>query len=344
MQTLFKFMKMILEIALLMLLYYTISNFLPICKIEGHCWFLVIILVLLFNYNFISTLSIPEKPKQGKNLFNIYYINNPKVFEICMLINNKRKLQEELSIKNEKSQKKAFSLNGILTQNKASLTPTIANEKSTVKTYEYKELQEIKETNSTYLSEIIKKCKNINDEKLTNGSLVKIDNVKLQIINKNEIAQINSMISGIFKDSNISTVSDGQTFNINVNAIANILLKDYKYSLKGKINNTNFYISIPIKSEKEFENDYSIYDLEIGKVNIIGIYKTNEYEYKNNSTYNYLQEIGEIEQTIGDELLKSNTPKINTKSKDKSLKDKAIYIDLIAIIQDLDITGDDDNA
>ena len=63
------------------------------------------------------------------------------------------------------------------------------------------------------------------------------------------------MLSGIFKESNISTISDGQTLNIDINAIGNILLKDYKYSLKGKIKNTEFYISIPIKTEKEFEND-----------------------------------------------------------------------------------------
>ena len=45
-----------------------------------------------------------------------------------------------------------LSLGGNLIKEKSSLTPTIANENSTVKTYEYKELQEIKETNSTYLS------------------------------------------------------------------------------------------------------------------------------------------------------------------------------------------------
>ncbi len=344
MQTVFKFLKMIFEVILIMVIYYITGNFLPIIhKVEILCWVAVIILILLFNYNFISTLFIRKEQSQEKNLFNIYYINNPKVFEICMLINNKRKSQTELSIKDEESQKKTLSLGGNLIKEKSSLTPTIANENSTVKTYEYKELQEIKETNSTYLSEVIKKCKKIDDKNLANGTLVKIDNVKLQIINKNEIAQINSMMSGIFKGNNISTVSDGQTFNIDINAISNILLKDYKYSLKGKINDNEFYISIPIKAENEFENDYSIYDLEIGKVNIIGIYRTNEYNYKNNSTFNYLQEIGENEQLIGDELLKSNTPKINEKNEKKKVKNNAIYIDLIAIIQDLDITGDEDN-
>lgn len=344
MQIVIKFLKILLEITLIIILYYIVGKFFPIIlKASTLCWISVIIIIILFNYNFISTLFIKKELKEKTNLFNIYYINHPKVFEICMLINNKRKSQEELSIKDEETQKMSLSLGGNIIKNKNYLVPGISNENLATKTYEYKELQEIKETNSTYLSEIIKKCKSIEDKHIANGSLVKIDDIQLQIVNKEEIAQINSMLSGIFKDSNISTVSDGQTLNIDINAIGNILLKDYKYSLKGKIKNTEFYISIPIKTEKEFENDYSIYDLEVGKVNVIGIYRTNEYEYKNNSTFNYLQEIGENEQYMEDDLLKSNTPKMNKINEKKSQKTKAIYIDLIAIVQDLDIIGVDEN-
>ena len=81
-----------------------------------------------------------------------------------MLINNKRKSHQELSIKDEETQKKSLSLGGTFSKNSVSVMPTIANENSNIKTYEYKELQEIKETNSTYLSEIMNKCKNINDK------------------------------------------------------------------------------------------------------------------------------------------------------------------------------------
>lgn len=344
MQTFIKFIKIIFEISFIMILYYITGTFLPVIyKVSILCWVAVIIIVLLFNYNFLIKLFIKEEQKEKNDLFNIYYINHPKVFEICMLINNKRKSKEELSIKDEETQKMTLALGGNIIKDKNSFSPSISNENSATKTYEYKELQEIKETNSTYLSEIIKKCKKIDDKQVSNGSLVKIDDVQLQIVNRDEIAQINSMLSGIFKDSNISTVSDGQTLNIDINAIGNILLKDYKYSLKGKINNNEFYISIPIKTEKEFENDYSIYDLEVGKVNIIGIYRTDNYEYKNNSTFNYLQEIGENGHYMEDDLLKSNTPRRKTKNAKKNDKNKSIYIDLIAIVQDLDIKGVADN-
>lgn len=344
MQIVIKFFKILLEIVLILILYHIVGKFFPIIlKVSVLCWISIIIIVILFNYNFISTLFIKKEIKEKNSLFNIYYINHPKVFEICMLINNKRKSQEELSIKDEETQKMTLSLGGNILKNKNYLAPGMSNENLSTKTYEYKELQEIKETNSTYLSEIIKKCKSIEDKDIANGSLVKIDDVQLQIVNKEEIAQINSMLSGIFKDSNISTVSEGQTLNIDINAIGNILLKDYKYSLKGMLKNTEFYISIPIKTEKEFENDYSIYDLEVGKVNVIGIYRTDEYEYKNNSTFNYLQEIGENEQYMEDDLLKSNTPKMNKKIEKKSNKNKSVYIDLIAIVQDLKIIGVDEN-
>lgn len=337
-------LKIFLEITFLIIVYYIIGSFLPsIFNSTVLCWIAIIIIVFLFNYNSVSEIFIGKEKNVNKNLFNIYYINYQKVFEICMLINNKVKLKEEISFKNEETHKIGLSLGGKLTKNSSSLSPSISDDNSSIKTYEYKELQDIKQTNATYLSEIIKKCKTINDKNLINGSLVKINNVKLQIINKDEIAQINSMLSGIFNGNNISTINDGQSFNIDINAIGNILLKDYKYSLKGEINGTDLYISIPIKAEKEFENDYSIYDLEIGKVNIIGIYRTNEYKYKNNSTFNYLQEIGENSQYLGENLLRSNTPKNKERKEKSNNNNNSIYIDLIAIIQDLDIIGVDDN-
>ena len=68
------------------------------------------------------------------------------------------------------------------------------------------------------------------------------------------------------------------------------MLKDYKYYLMCEKDTEKFYIDIPMKAEKEFENEYSIYDLEIGKVNIIGIYRTDKYDPKNKTTFSKLQE------------------------------------------------------
>lgn len=340
----FNYFKILLKIAMILITYFIIAKFIPII-LKASTLFIIdtVIVVILSNYDFLISTFIKKEKKDRKKLFNIYYINYPKAFEICMLINNKRKSKEELSVKDEERRDFSLSLGGSLVNNKPTMIPGISNENVSTKTYEFRELQEIKETNSIYISEIIKKCKSIEEEGVSNGSLVKIDDVKLQIVNKDEIAQINSVLSGIFKDSNISTVSNGQTLNIDINAIGNILLKDYKYSLKGKKENVEFYISIPIKTKKEFENDYSIYDLEVGKVNVIGIYRTDEYEYKNNSTYNYLQEIGEKDLYMEENLLKSNTCNNKKEKRKNNAKKETVYIDVIAIIQDLDITGGPEN-
>lgn len=339
--------KAIIHLLILILVLNIIQEFFPIIKnIKWYFYIIAFLLVILAHINNVFTIFKKTKLKKIK-LFNIYYINYSKVFEICMLINNERKETEESTYKNEYTNRYNIDSGGLIKNQALDITPKVSKENSNTKTYEYKELQKIINTNSTYLSEIIDVCKNINDSNIKNGDLVKIDNIKLEIINKSEIAQINSMISGVFNGNKIPTDSDGQSFNIDVNAITNILLKDYKYNLKGKTNDSKeFYISIPIKAEKEFENNYSIYDLEIGKVNIIGVYRTNDYTYDETSTFGYLQKIGNENITttiLGDELIKSNFhSKEKTKDKAKKVLEKH-YIDLIAIVQDLQIKGENDN-
>lgn len=333
-------LKMISEFLICIIVYNCLKKyFLSLENIKWYYYFLSIVSVGLININEIFDMF--SNIKRDKNeLFNIYFINYQKVFEICMLIDNTIKEKAEISYKNEQFNKHSLGVTAKINKN-MKLSPTANFENANTKTYEYKEMQEIKNTNSTYLSKIIEVCKYKN---LKNGTLIKINNVKLEIINKEEIAQVNSMLSGIFNGNTIPTDSNGQTFNLDINAITNMLLKDYKYNLKGKCEELGeFYISIPIKAEKEFENDYSIYDLEIGRVNIIGIYRTDKYQYnKENNTFNYLVGIGDQQNNVGgDELKKSNTK--SSPKKEKNNNYELPYIDLIAIVQDLDIKGGQDN-
>lgn len=350
MEKFFSSIKMILEYVLSLLVFKMIAFIFPkVSKISILFYISLAIFIVLANYKGFKALFSKKKGEivSSKNLFNIYYINFNKVYEICMLINNERKEQKEYHYQDTNVDKENITFGLNLSKNSNALTPTYSNENIKTKLNEYKEIQQIKETNSTYLNEIIDKCQiigNNNSKKeiknLSNGELVKIKNVKLKILNESEIAQATSMVSGIFNNNSISTSSNGQTFNINIDAIGNILLKDYKYNLVGTVGNTRLYISIPIKANKEFENDYSIYDLEIGKVDLIGICKDCDYNYENNSTFNYLQKLGEIEENSGDELLKSNS-----KSKKSNTKEnhKGMYIDLIAITQDLQINKEKNN-
>lgn len=333
--------KILIEIIICMIAFFCLTQYYnSLNNIKYQCYGLIVLIIAWLNINGIFEVFNIKKEKI-KKLFNIYYINYQKVFEICMLIDNTIKEKAEISYKNEQTDKQLIGLKGEINK-RMKLSPNANFENSTTKSYEYKEMQEIKNTNSTYLSKIIDVCENDNLNKIENGTLVKLNNVTLEIINRKDIAQVNSMLSGVFNGNTVPTDSDGQTFNLNINAITNILLKDYKYNLKGNCEKLGeFYVSIPIKAEKEFENDYSIYDLEIGKVNIIGIYRTDKYKCSSeNNTFDYLVGIGNQEShMVGDEL-KSSTTKITSK-KDKNVKKELPYIDLIAIVQDLEINGGD---
>ncbi len=243
-------------------------------------WVGIIIFALIILYLDLKEVEI-NPTDDFKELFNTYYINYPKVFEIAMLINNKIKINAEESIKKQKGYKQSYGIESSFNTKKLPIKGDLGGEYSELTNHEYKEIQEIKNTNSTYLREILKKCKKVeNLEDLQNGDLVKIDNVKLKIWNNEEILQANSIISGAFNGNTVDTYSDGQAFKINVNSLTNMILKDYKYYLMCTKGKEKFYIDIPMKAEKEFENEYSIYDLEIGLVNIIGIYRTKNYDPK----------------------------------------------------------------
>ena len=302
-------------------------------------WLGVIIFGLIILYFDLKEIEI-EPIDDSKELFNTYYINYPKVFEIAMLIDNKIKINAEESIKKQREYKQNYGIESSFNINKLPIKGDLGGEYSELTNHEYKEIQEIKNTNSTYLREILKKCKKVeNLNNLHNGDLVKIDNVKLKIWNNEEILQANSIISGAFNGNTVNTYSDGQAFKINVNSLTNMILKDYKYYLMCTKAEEKFYIDIPMSAEKEFENKYSIYDLEIGLVNIIGIYRTEYYDPENKTTYSKLQELGNKQNIEIDEMKSSRETKEN---RQESIKlGKAPYIDLIAIIQDLSFENGD---
>ena len=109
--------KIILQIALGIVLFNMVKIFMPILsKIEYYYYFVIIGAIVLFHINNIFILFKKATDKQIK-LFNIYYINYSKVFEICMLINNKRKEKEEFSFRDEYSNKYSIGATGKITKN-----------------------------------------------------------------------------------------------------------------------------------------------------------------------------------------------------------------------------------
>lgn len=67
--------------------------------------------------------------------------------------------------------------------------------------------------------------------------------------------------------------------NVNLPTLLEVLFKDSAYILEGVLPEKRFgstekiIIKIPMQAENEMENQYSLSDLEIGKVTVVGIYR-----------------------------------------------------------------------
>lgn len=273
--------------------------------------------------------------------FNIYYLNFNKVYEIAMMINNiiPEKLEKERSMKKEFYKKKNYSTEASLESEEylAKIKAVSSNEKGSSSTTSNKMIEtlNVKTTKSILLREIEGKCKKYDEKTIHEGDLVKIDNVKLTIYEQNNLREIQLLRKDALKGFSVQ--------GLDVNNLISSMLSDYCYVLTGKVDNNEreIILKIPMELNNEFENKYNVYDLLIGKVSIIGVYKEgvsgNEIY---DSTFQYFTNIGESQQkqNIG-KVLKSNEEVKIEKSNNKisSLQnDKYNFIDIIGIIQNIE--------
>ena len=133
---------------------------------------------------------------ESKKVFNIYYINFSKVYEISMMLNNVilSSIQRENSSSSENSS--SVSAN-------ASISTALKN-LATIKSYMSGQLTEkktsssimvesldVKTTKSILLKQIDKRSKVINDFTMcSEGDLIKVDNVNLQILNEENLREL----------------------------------------------------------------------------------------------------------------------------------------------------------
>ncbi|MBS9525935.1 hypothetical protein KI659_18080 [Litoribacter alkaliphilus] len=278
-------------------------------------------------------------------IFNIYYINFPKVYEIKMMLNNMvlagQQVEKDKNIEGEAylKTKLGFSILDLFKLGEAEAGGNLksSGSKKVLETFE------IKTTKSLILDEVIRKSKIFTDRKdLKEGELVKIDNVKLSLENEDELRIVKFINSGALKD----LVAPG-TNGIDINNLFNSMFKDYAYKIKGETSGTEikFLIKIPLTFESEFESSYSVDDLFVGKVSIVGLYKGKIKIDDLKNSFQYFQELGELQnafpKAIEDEEIEEshyNTP-TNPSFKFKSSGDENEYhyIDLLAIIQNVNI-------
>ena len=283
-----------------------------------------------------------DRPKSKD--FNIYYLNFSKVYEIAMMINNVilTKIERDQSSSFEEqygftssisAQGTKHFLDGIKSSISADAKETSISSSKVV------ESLDVKTTKSILLRRVIEQCTATQSlEAFSEGDLVKIDNVKLELLNEESLRQFLILRRDALKGMRVE--------GMEVNNLVGSMLQDYAYILRGTICSEKqeetaieIIIKIPMEIQNEFENKYSINDLLIGHVSIVGIYKGKvKEEFITSNTFTYFQEAGERKEAqVGDEkkIIKSNSYPIAQETYTAEHIDSYHFVDTLAIIQDV---------
>lgn len=284
-----------------------------------------------------------QEEKKSRD-FNIYYLNFSKVYEIAMMINNVILTKIETDKSSSFEEQYGFTssisaqgtkefLDGIKASISADARETSASSSKVV------ESLDVKTTKSILLRRIIEQCATIESVKeSTEGDLVKIDNVKLELLNEESLRQFLILRRDALKGMRVE--------GMEINNLISSMLQDYAYILKGTIYDkramkamSEIIIKIPMEIQSEFENKYNINDLLIGHVSIVGIYKgIIEEEFITSSTFTYFQEASSRrkaqEETVN-KIIKSNTKTTSRKTAEKKSRAEYHFVDTLAIVQDV---------
>lgn len=278
-------------------------------------------------------------------IFNIYYINFPKVYEIKMMLSNIISLGKEKQTENSegndieiRSKLGARFLNFFGAELEGKAKSTGSDSQKVLETFE------IKTTKSIILDEVIDKSRSISTlDDIKEGELIQISNVNLSLENEAELRIVKMFTSGSFKGLNIPGAN-----GFDITNLFNSMFKDYAYKMKGELDgfDEELLIKIPITFESEFESSYSVDDLFIGKVSIIGLYKGKIKIDSLRNSFEFYKDLGEftnlqnVTSHPDDEIQDSQYSKDDQKYTFKSSKfnDKEYhYIDLLAIVQNVSI-------
>ncbi len=280
-------------------------------------------------------------------IYNIYYINFDKVYEIKMMLSNiittVREVESNTQKGNDdelKAKVGAKFLNLFSGEAGGSNKTSLSDSRKVLETFE------IKMTKSIILNEIIQKSNLVVDfNGLDEGELIKLDNVKLSLENEAELRTVKLFSNGTFKGMVIPGAN-----GLDINNIFNSMLKDYAYKIKGVIkDNERILIKVPLSFENEFESSYGVDDLFIGKVSIVGIYKGKIKINTLRNSFQFFQKIGSLQglnTNVEDkEILESQyTNDTSTESYYPFVSDddeiEYHYIDLLAITQNVNFKND----
>lgn len=283
-------------------------------------------------------------------MFNLYYINYAKAFEIAMQIDNK--ILEKKIVDNEVDkrgegdvgvQARVPLLDRILPSFSAGIRYTVSKADKTSDTLK------VISTKSTILELIMDKAveiKKIKNSKV--GNLIKLKDIQLSIDNIDDMMGAKVLLSGILKQVPVDGLG-----NVDISDMIEVMLKGVSYIVVGEIPQKvelegkapkKLLIKIPLQMGNEMESLYSISDLEIGPVTIVGIYR-GIFPYKEiRRQADVLKQFDNVPNKSVDDITynieKDDGTRTPTYSKSfgkigEEDNDKIHFIDVIAIVQDL---------
>lgn len=271
----------------------------------------------------------------NKLLFNVYYINFSKVYEIKMMLSNIIKTEGTI----ETEQTGTFDAELQAKMGTKFLKLFTADVDAGVKSGSsdsQKVLENFKVTmtKSLLLSEVMDNCEVVSSftNDMLEGQLIRVDNVSLSLENETELRTVKMFSNGSFKGMTLPEAG-----GLDINNLFNSMFKDYSYKLKGEMSGCSdkLLMKIPFTFESEFESLYNVDDLFIGNVSIIGIYKGKTKINNLKNSFDFFQELGQTSIDYGDAEVHnsqySQPGVIRLKSEDDM--DDYNYIDLLAIIQ-----------
>ena len=270
-------------------------------------------------------------------LFSLYYINLEKVYELRMIQNNviQENRSVERAIKSESNVSISAGLNSGLRGILSADFVSTANA-SSLKSLKISDNFTVKQTKSNILAvilDIATEVQNLDDS--ADGDLVLLNHVRLKLENEQSIRLFKILSRDIIR---------GQVANgIDINKALGALTRDYAYLLSSSSDNSNFVVKIPLAADNEFENNYSVDDLLIGNVSIIGVYKgkikgsalNTTMDFFMNST-NTFQQINSPEEEIQSSSGDGNQSLYRMETTLKGDTDYH-FIDLLAIVQSINI-------
>lgn len=280
-------------------------------------------------------------------IFNIYYINFPKVYEIKMMLNNIVRTGAESHSGTDTSKlidiKARAGIKGwglFEAGGEGSRQTSRSDSQKVMETFE------VKTTKSVILDEVVQEAKTIeNFNDIEEGELVKLDNIKLSLENESELRLIKFVNSGALKD----IVAPG-TNGVDINNLFNSMFKDYAYKIKGSVKDSEneILIKIPLTFESEFESSYSVDDLFIGKVTLVGLYKGKIKLDELKNSFEFFQEIGQLQNSYANPNLTEDDEIQESHYSEQTIPNNLFfkssgdgidyhYLDLLAIIQNINI-------